>query len=134
MKRRKISDTASLRQMMRDLKDEIGKKAAERCKAEIMDVAGIMAADVKNRAPIYTGNQKSVIKGALKESVKYKWANGFAEITANVENPNDKARYGYILEYTGHPFFYPGIDAHIGEYKERVRKAVKESMTEIGKG
>ncbi len=119
---------------MRDLKEELGQKAAKRCKDEIMDMAQIMADDIRNRAPIYTGNAKNVVKGALKASIKCKWDNDFAVISANVENPKDGARYGYILEYTGHPFFYPGVDAHLEEYKQRVARAVKEAANDIKKG
>lgn len=119
---------------MRDLKEELGPAVAKRCKAEIMDVAQTMANDIHDRAPIYTGTSKRVIKGALKASVKCKWDNGFAVISANVENPDDGARYGYILEYTGHPFFYPGVDAHLNEYKARVRQAASEAVNDIKRG
>ena len=102
---------------------QLGEDATSAAKAALAEGAEIVVAEAKNRCPVYDGNDKRVVKGALRDSIhkeKQKGGNEY-RIVADAQ-AKDGMYYGTIVEYSpkiNKPFLWPALDAK----REEIKKA-----------
>lgn len=115
------------RKLLKNLLEAFGPAVIANTKPVIINNCAVIRDDVKSRAPVRTGK--------LRDSVvsKYYAKSNSGVITANA-TAEDGTRYGFVLEYTGHPFFYPAVDAHIESFKAELKEAINRTCRETNEG
>ena len=111
---------------------QLGENAITAAKAALAEGAEIVVAEAKNRCPVYDGNDKRVMKGALRDSIHSEKQKGCNEyrIVADAQAKDDMY-YGTIVEYSpklNKPFLWPALDAKREEIKQRMIAAVREAI------
>lgn len=116
------------RELMKNLLEAFGPAIIEKTKPVITENCAIIRDDIKSRAPVKTGK--------LRDSVIYKYYDktNSGVVTANAVAKDGKTRYGFVLEYTGHAFFYPGVDAHVDTFRRELREAIDRTCRETNEG
>ena len=56
-------------QSSEEILKELGENATEAAKSALAEGAELVMKEAKERCPVYTGNDRRVVKGALKESI-----------------------------------------------------------------
>ena len=111
---------------------ELGENATEAAKSALAEGAELVMKEAKERCPVYTGNDRRVVKGALKESihaVKQKGGTKYKIIADAVSH--DGIFYGKLVEFSpaiNQPFMYPALDAQRETVKKLIVEAVREAV------
>ena len=111
---------------------ELGENATEAAKSALAEGAELVMKEAKERCPVYTGNDRRVVKGALKESVHAVKLKGGAKykIIADAVS-HDGIFYGKLVEFSpaiNQPFMYPALDAQRETVKKLIVEAVREAV------
>ena len=111
---------------------ELGEAATAAAKSALADGAEIVMQEAKSRCPVYKGNDRRVIKGALRDSIHTVKLKGGAKykIVADAKS-HDGIFYGKLVEFSpviNKPFMYPAMDARRDEVKSRIIDAVREAV------
>lgn len=114
------------KQLMKNLAETFGPAIVKTTKPIIISYSEIMRDDAKGRAPVKTGKLRDSIKA------KYSDKGNYSVLTANA-TAKDGTRYGFVLEYTGHPFFYPAVDAHRDAFKSDIIRAIDKTCRDTNK-
>ena len=115
-----------------DILKELGENATEAAKSALAEGAELVMKEAKERCPVYTGNDRRVVKGALKESihaVKQKGGTKYKIIADAVSH--DGIFYGKLVEFSpaiNQPFMYPALDAQRETVKKLIVEAVREAV------
>ncbi len=111
---------------------ELGENATEAAKSALAEGAELVMKEAKERCPVYTGNDRRVVKGALKESIHAVKQKGGAKykIIADAVS-HDGIFYGKLVEFSpaiNKPFMYPALDAQRETVKKLIVEAVREAV------
>lgn len=111
---------------------ELGENATEAAKSALAEGAELVMKEAKERCPVYTGNDRRVVKGALKESIHAVKQKGGAKykIIADAVS-HDGIFYGKLVEFSpaiNQPFMYPALDAQRETVKKLIVEAVREAV------
>jgi len=115
-----------------DILKELGENATEAAKSALAEGAELVMKEAKERCPVYTGNDRRVVKGALKESIHAVKQKGGAKykIIADAVS-HDGIFYGKLVEFSpaiNQPFMYPALDAQRETVKKLIVEAVREAV------
>jgi HK97 gp10 family phage protein len=115
-----------------DILKELGENATEAAKSALAEGVELVMKEAKERCPVYTGNDRRVVKGALKESVHAVKLKGGAKykIIADAVS-HDGIFYGKLVEFSpaiNQPFMYPALDAQRETVKKLIVEAVREAV------
>ena len=115
-----------------DILKELGENATEAAKSALAEGAELVMKEAKERCPVYTGNDRRVVKGALKESIHAVKQKGGAKykIIADAVS-HDGIFYGKLVEFSpaiNQPFMYPALDAQRDTVKKLIVEAVREAV------
>jgi len=115
-----------------DILKELGENATEAAKSALAEGAELVMKEAKERCPVYTGNDRRVVKGALKESIHAVKQKGGAKykIIADAVS-HDGIFYGKLVEFSpaiNKPFMYPALDAQRETVKKLIVEAVREAV------
>ena len=115
-----------------DILKELGENATEAAKSALAEGAELVMKEAKERCPVYTGNDRRVVKGALKESIHAVKQKGGAKykIIADAVS-HDGIFYGKLVEFSpaiNQPFMYPALDARRETVKKLIVEAVREAV------
>ena len=119
-------------QSSEEILKELGENATEATKSALAEGAELVMKEAKERCPVYTGNDRRVVKGALKESihaVKQKGGTKYKIIADAVSH--DGIFYGKLVEFSpaiNQPFMYPALDAQRETVKKLIVEAVREAV------
>ena len=119
-------------QSAEDILKELGENATEAAKSALAEGVELVMKEAKERCPVYTGNDRRVVKGALKESihaVKQKGGTKYKIIADAVSH--DGIFYGKLVEFSpaiNQPFMYPALDAQRETVKKLIVEAVREAV------
>ena len=119
-------------QSSEEILKELGENATEAAKSALAEGAELVMKEAKERCPVYTGNDRRVVKGALKESihaVKQKSGAKYKIIADAVSH--DGIFYGKLVEFSpaiNQPFMYPALDAQRETVKKLIVEAVREAV------
>ena len=119
-------------QSSEEILKELGENATEAAKSALAEGAELVMKEAKERCPVYTGNDRRVVKGALKESVhavKLKGGVKYKIIADAVSH--DGIFYGKLVEFSpaiNQPFMYPALDAQRETVKKLIVEAVREAV------
>ncbi|MBO6292325.1 MAG: HK97 gp10 family phage protein [Selenomonas sp.] len=119
-------------QSSKEILRELGENATEAAKSALAEGAELVMKEAKERCPVYTGNDRRVVKGALKESihaVKQKGGTKYKIIADAVSH--DGIFYGKLVEFSpaiNKPFMYPALDAQRETVKKLIVEAVREAV------
>lgn len=119
-------------QSSEEILKELGENATEAAKSALAEGAELVMKEAKERCPVYTGNDRRVVKGALKESihaVKQKGGTKYKIIADAVSH--DGIFYGKLVEFSpaiNKPFMYPALDAQRETVKKLIVEAVREAV------
>lgn len=119
-------------QSSEEILKELGENATEAAKSALAEGAELVMKEAKERCPVYTGNDRRVVKGALKESihaVKQKGGTKYKIIADAVSH--DGIFYGKLVEFSpaiNQPFMYPALDAQRETVKKLIVEAVREAV------
>ena len=119
-------------QSSEEILKELGENATEAAKSALAEGAELVMKEAKERCPVYTGNDRRVVKGALKESVHAVKLKGGAKykIIADAVS-HDGIFYGKLVEFSpaiNQPFMYPALDAQRETVKKLIVEAVREAV------
>ena len=119
-------------QSAEDILKELGENATEAAKSALAEGVELVMKEAKERCPVYTGNDRRVVKGALKESVHAVKLKGGAKykIIADAVS-HDGIFYGKLIEFSpaiNQPFMYPALDAQRETVKKLIVEAVREAV------
>ncbi len=119
-------------QSAEDILKELGENATEAAKSALAEGVELVMKEAKERCPVYTGNDRRVVKGALKESIHAVKQKGGAKykIIANAVS-HDGIFYGKLVEFSpaiNQPFMYPALDAQREMVKKLIVEAVREAV------
>ena len=119
-------------QSSEDILKELGENATEAAKSALAEGADLVMKEAKERCPVYTGNDRRVVKGALKESIHAVKQKGGAKykIIADAVS-HDGIFYGKLVEFSpaiNKPFMYPALDAQRETVKKLIVEAVREAV------
>lgn len=106
--------------------NELGLSAKKAALKALAESAEIVADEARRRCPVYEGNDKRVVKGALRDSI-YVGSQRANEVQIIADaRAKDGLFYGRIVEYSpkGRPFMYPALDAK----KDFVRKNIVDAV------
>ena len=111
---------------------ELGEAATAAAKSALADGAEIVMQEAKNRCPVYKGNDRRVVKGALRDSIHAVKLKGGAKykIVADAKS-HDGIFYGKMVEFSpaiNKPFMYPAMDARRDEVRNKIVDAVREAL------
>ena len=111
---------------------ELGENATEAAKSALAEGVELVMKEAKERCPVYTGNDRRVVKGALKESIHAVKQKGGAKykIIADAVS-HDGIFYGKLVEFSpaiNQPFMYPALDAQRETVKKLIVEAVREAV------
>ena len=115
-----------------DILKELGENATEAAKSALAEGAELVMKEAKERCPVYTGNDRRVVKGALKESIHAVKQKGGAKykIIADAVS-HDGIFYGKLVEFSpaiNQPFMYPALDVQRETVKKLIVEAVREAV------
>ena len=119
-------------QSSEEILKELGENATEAAKSALAEGAELVMKEAKERCPVYTGNDRRVVKGALKESihaVKQKGGTKYKIIADAVSH--DGIFYGKLVEFSpaiNQPFMYPALDVQREMVKKLIVEAVREAV------
>ena len=117
---------------------ELGAEATTAAKEALAHGADDVVAEAKNRCPVYTGTDKRVVKGALRDSIhkRLRRKDGSVwRIAADAES-QDGVFYGVLVEFSpriNKPFLYPALDAEREAIKKNIVEAVKAALRREGR-
>ena len=119
-------------QSSEEILKELGENATEAAKSALAEGAELVMEEAKERCPVYTGNDRRVVKGALKESIHAVKQKGGAKykIIADAVS-HDGIFYGKLVEFSpaiNKPFMYPALDAQRETVKKLIVEAVREAV------
>lgn len=119
-------------QSAEDILKELGENATEAAKSALAEGAELVMKEARERCPVYTGNDRRVVKGALKESIHAVKQKGGAKykIIADAKS-HDGIFYGKLVEFSpaiNQPFMYPALDAQRETVKKLIVEAVREAV------
>ena len=119
-------------QSAEDILKELGENATEAAKSALAEGVELVMKEAKERCPVYTGNDRRVVKGALKESIHAVKQKGGAKykIIADAVS-HDGIFYGKLVEFSpaiNQPFMYPALDAQREMVKKLIVEAVREAV------
>jgi HK97 gp10 family phage protein len=119
-------------QSSEEILKELGENATEAAKSALAEGAELVMKEAKERCPVYTGNDRRVVKGALKESIHAVKQKGGAKykIIADAVS-HDGIFYGKLVEFSpaiNQPFMYPALDAQRETVKKLIVEAVREAV------
>ena len=111
---------------------ELGENATKAAKDALADGAEIVMQEARNRCPVYKGNDRRVVKGALRDSIHAVKQKGGAKykIIADATS-HDGIFYGKLVEFSpaiNKPFMYPAMDARRDEVRNKIIDAVREAL------
>ena len=111
---------------------ELGEAATAAAKSALADGADIVVQEAKAMCPVYKGNDRRVVKGALRDSIHAVKQKGGAKykIVADAKS-HDGIFYGKLVEFSptiNKPFMYPAMDARRDEVRNRIVDAVREAL------
>jgi len=111
---------------------ELGENATKAAKSALADGAEIVMQEARNRCPVYKGNDRRVVKGALRDSIHAVKQKGGAKykIVADAVS-HDGIFYGKLVEFSpkiNKPFMYPAMDARRDEVRNKIIDAVREAL------
>ena len=111
---------------------ELGENATKAAKDALADGAEIVMQEARNRCPVYKGNDRRVVKGALRDSIHAVKQKGGAKykIVADAVS-HDGIFYGKLVEFSpaiNKPFMYPAMDARRDEVRNKIIDAVREAL------
>jgi HK97 gp10 family phage protein len=111
---------------------ELGENATKAAKSALADGAEIVMQEARNRCPVYKGNDRRVVKGALRDSIHAVKQKGGAKykIIADATS-HDGIFYGKLVEFSpaiNKPFMYPAMDARRDEVRNKIIDAVREAL------
>ena len=110
---------------------ELGENATKAAKSALAEGVELVMKEAKERCPVYTGTDRRVVKGALKNSIHAEKMKGGAKykIIADALS-HDGIFYGKLVEFSpaiNKPFMYPALDAQ----REKVKKLIVEAVREV---
>ena len=117
---------------------ELGTEATAAAKEALERGADDVVAEAKNRCPVYTGTDKRVVKGALRDSIhkRPRRKDGSVwRIAADAES-QDGVFYGVLVEFSpriNRPFLYPTLDAKKDGIRSAIVDAVRTAIRRRGK-
>ena len=119
-------------QSSEEILKELGENATEAAKSALAEGVELVMKEAKERCPVYTGNDRRVVKGALKESIHAVKQKGGAKykIIADAVS-HDGIFYGKLVEFSpaiNKPFMYPALDAQRETVKKLIVEAVREAV------
>ncbi len=119
-------------QSSEEILKELGENATEAAKSALAEGAELVMKEARERCPVYTGNDRRVVKGALKESIHAVKQKGGAKykIIADAKS-HDGIFYGKLVEFSpaiNQPFMYPALDAQRETVKKLIVEAVREAV------
>ena len=119
-------------QSSEEILKELGENATEAAKSALAEGAELVMKEAKERCPVYTGNDRRVVKGALKESIHAVKQKGGAKykIIADAVS-HDGTFYGKLVQFSpaiNQPFMYPALDAQRETVKKLIVEAVREAV------
>ena len=119
-------------QSSEEILKELGENATEAAKSALAEGVELVMKEAKERCPVYTGNDRRVVKGALKESIHAVKQKGGAKykIIADAVS-HDGIFYGKLVEFSpaiNQPFMYPALDAQRETVKKLIVEAVREAV------
>ena len=111
---------------------ELGEAATAAAKSALADGAEIVIQEAKSRCPVYKGNDRRVVKEALRDSIHAVKLKGGAKyrIVADAKS-HDGIFYGKLVEFSpkiNKPFMYPAMDARRDEVRNKIVDAVREAL------
>ena len=111
---------------------ELGENATKAAKSALAEGVELVMKEAKERCPVYTGNDRRVVKGALKNSIHAEKMKGGAKykIIADAIS-HDGIFYGKLVEFSpaiNKPFMYPALDAQRETVKKLIIEAVREAV------
>ncbi|WP_029543313.1 HK97-gp10 family putative phage morphogenesis protein [Selenomonas sp. AB3002] len=111
---------------------ELGDEATKAAKSALAEGVELVMKEAKERCPVYTGNDRRVVKGALKNSIHAEKMKGGAKykIIADALS-HDGIFYGKLVEFSpaiNKPFMYPALDAQRETVKKLIIEAVREAV------
>ncbi len=111
---------------------ELGEEATKAAKSALAEGVELVMKEAKERCPVYTGNDRRVVKGALKNSIHGEKMKGGAKykIIADALS-HDGIFYGKLVEFSpaiNKPFMYPALDAQRETVKKLIIEAVREAV------
>ena len=119
-------------QSAEEILKELGEDATKAAKEALAEGAEIVMQEAKNRCPVYKGNDRRVVKGALRDSIHAVKQKGGAKykIIADAVS-HDGIFYGKLVEFSpkiNKPFMYPAMDARRDEVRNKIIEAVREAV------
>ena len=111
---------------------DLGEAATAAAKSALADGADIVVQEAKAMCPVYKGNDRRVVKGALRDSIHAVKQKGGAKykIVADAKS-HDGIFYGKLVEFSptiNKPFMYPAMDARRDEVRNKIVDAVREAL------
>ena len=119
-------------QSVEEILKELGENATKAAKKALADGAELVMQEARNRCPVYKGNDRRVVKGALRDSIHAVKQKGGAKykIIADATS-HDGIFYGKLVEFSpkiNKPFMYPAMDARRDEVRNKIIEAVREAV------
>ena len=119
-------------QSAEEILKELGENATKAAKSALAEGAELVTQEAKNRCPVYKGNDRRVVKGALRDSIHAVKLKGGAKyrIVADAVS-HDGIFYGKLVEFSpkiNKPFMYPAMDARRDEVRNKIIEAVREAV------
>ena len=119
-------------QSAEEILKELGESATKAAKSALAEGAEIVMQEARNRCPVYKGNDRRVVKGALRDSIHAVKQKGGAKykIIADATS-HDGIFYGKLVEFSpaiNKPFMYPAMDARRDEVRNKIVAAVREAL------
>ena len=119
-------------QSAEEILKELGESATRAAKSALAEGAEIVMQEARNRCPVYKGNDRRVVKGALRDSIHAVKQKGGAKykIIADATS-HDGIFYGKLVEFSpaiNKPFMYPALDAQRETVKKLIVEAVREAV------
>ena len=117
---------------------ELGVEATAAAKEALAHGADDVVAEAKNRCPVYTGTDKRVVKGALRDSIhkRLRRKDGSVWRIAADAKSQDGVPYGVLVEFSpriNRPFLYPALDAKKDGIRSAIVDAVRSAIRRRGK-
>ena len=119
-------------QSAEEILKELGESATKAAKSALAEGTEIVMQEARNRCPVYKGNDRRVVKGALRDSIHAVKLKGGAKykIIADATS-HDGIFYGKLVEFSpaiNKPFMYPAMDARRDEVRNKIVAAVREAL------
>lgn len=114
---------------LKDILERYGEAAKVALQKQMEQEAEAIVQDMKSRVPVKTGK--------LRDSIRWEWNKGKTKITIIADAANNGIKYARIVEFSpriNKPFFFPAIESHREEYKNRMKDALRKEAGKVGKG